>query len=78
MLKLQSFGHLLRRTDSLEKILMLGEDRGQEEKGMTGDEMVGLYYRLDRHEFEEALGVGDGQGSVLSCCSPWGRRVGHD
>ena len=78
MLKLQSFGHLLRRTDSLEKILMLGEDRGQEEKGMTGDEMVGLSYRLDRHAFEEALGVGDGQGSVLSCFSPWGRRVGHN
>ena len=42
-----------------------------EEKGMTGDEMVGCYHRLYRHEFEHALGVGEGQGS-LACCSPWG------
>ena len=38
---------------------------------MTEDEMVGWYHRLDVHEFERALGVGDGQGSV-ACCSPWG------
>ena len=38
---------------------------------MTEDEMVGLYYRLDGHEFEQALGVSDGQGG-LACCSPWG------
>ena len=43
----------------------------QEEKGTTEDEMIGLHHRLDGHEFEEALGVGDGQGS-LECCSPWG------
>ena len=36
---------------------------------MTEDEMVGWHYRLDGHEFEQALGVGDGQGS-LACCSP--------
>ena len=35
------------------------------------DEMVGWYHRLDGHEFEQALGVGDGQGG-LACCSPWG------
>ena len=40
---------------------------------MTEDEMVGWYHRLDGHEFEQALGVGDGQGSLL-CCSPWGCR----
>ena len=40
-LKLQSFGDLLRRTDSLEKTLMLGKIEGEEGKGMTGDEMVG-------------------------------------
>ena len=34
------------------------------------DEMVGWHHRLDRHEFEQALGVGDGQGG-LACCSPW-------
>jgi len=38
---------------------------------MTEDKMVGWYHRLDRHEFEQALGVGEGQGS-LACCSPWG------
>ena len=38
---------------------------------MTEDEMVGLYHQLDRHEFEQALGVGDGQGS-LACCGSWG------
>ena len=53
-LKLQYFGHLMQRTDSLEKTLML------EEKGMT-----------DGHEFKQALGVGDGQRSLV-CCSPWG------
>ena len=38
--------------------------------------MVGWYHRLDGHEFEQALGVGDGQGS-LSCCSPRGRKESH-
>ena len=40
---------------------------------MTEDEMVGWHHQLDGHEFEPALGVGDGQGS-LACCSPWGRK----
>ena len=47
-----------------------GKDWGQEEKGTTEDEMVGLHHRL-RLEVEQALGVGDRQGS-LACCSPWG------
>ena len=38
---------------------------------MTEDEMVGWHHRLDGHEFEQALGVGDGQGGLV-CCSPWG------
>ena len=75
-LKLQYFGHLMWRTDSLKKTMML-KDRRQEEKGMTEDEMVGWLHQLDRHEFEQAPGVVDGQGS-LGCCSPWGRRIGHD
>ena len=45
----------------------------QEEKGMTEDETVGWHHRLDGHEFEQAPGVGDGQGS-LACCSPRGRK----
>ena len=44
---------------------------------MTEDEMVGWHYQLDEYEFEQALGVDDGQGSLM-CCSPWGRRVRHD
>ena len=40
---------------------------------MTEDEMVGWHQGLDGHEFEQALGVGNGQGS-LTCCSPWGRK----
>ena len=58
-LKLQYFGHLMRRTDSLEKTLMLekNEDRRQE---LTGDEMIGWHHQSDAYEFEQALGVGDG------------------
>ena len=40
---------------------------------MTKDEVAGWQHQLDRHEFEQAPGVGDGQES-LACCSPWGRR----
>ena len=40
---------------------------------MTKDEMVGWHHRLYGHEFEQALGVGDGQGS-LTCCIPWCRK----
>ena len=40
---------------------------------MTEDEMVGWHHRLDGHEFEQALGVGDGQASLV-CCSPWGHK----
>ena len=54
-----------------------GKDWRQEEKGTTEDEMVGWHHRLNGHEFEQAPGVGDGQGSLV-CCSPWGRRVGHN
>ena len=50
-LKLQYFGHLMRRVDSLEKT-DAGRDWGQEEKGTTEDEMVGWHHRLNGHEFE--------------------------
>ena len=71
--KLQYFGHLMQRTDSLEKNPDAGRDWRQEEKGVTEDEMVGWHHRLYGHEFEQALGVSDGQGS-LACCSPWGHK----
>ena len=70
-LKLQYFDHLMQRADSLKKTLMLGKIEGQEEKGTTEDEMVGWHHQLDGHEFEQALGVGDGQGGLVYC-SPWG------
>ena len=50
-----------------------GKDQRQEEKGTTEDEMIGWHRWLNGHEFEQALGVGDGQGSLV-CCSPWGRK----
>ena len=111
-LKLRYIGHLMWRTDSLEKTLMLGKIEGRrrkrkkvkllsrvrlfatpwtgayqeplpmefsrpeywnglQEKGMTEGEMIGWHHWLDGHEFEQALGVGNGQGS-LAHCSPWG------
>ena len=51
----------------------VGKDWSQEEKGTTEDELVGWHHWLNGHEFDQALGVGDGQGS-LACCSPWGRK----
>ena len=70
-LKLQYFGHLMRRTDSLEKTLMLRKTEGR--RRMTEDEMVGWHHRLNGYEFEWALGAGDGQGG-LACCDSWGRK----
>ena len=52
---------------------MLGKIEGGEEKGATEDEMVRWHHQLDGHEFEQASGVDDGQGS-LACCSPWGSK----
>ena len=54
-----------------------GKDWRQEEKGTTEDEMVGWHHQLNGLEFEQALGVGEGQGS-LACCSACDCRVGHD
>ena len=51
-----------------------GKDQRQEKKRTTEDEMVGWHHQLDEHEFEQALGVGNGQESLV-CCSPWGRKV---
>ena len=67
-LKPQYFGHLIRRTDSLEKTLMMGKIEGRR-KGDDKDEMVGWHHRLHGHELEQAPGVGS-----LACCSPWGHK----
>ena len=50
-----------------------GKDGRQEEKEITEDEMVVWYHQLNGHEFEQAPGDGEGQGS-LACCSPWGHK----
>ena len=71
-LKLQYFGHLMRRVESLEDS-DAGRDWGQEERGTTEDEMAGWHHRLDGHEFEQAPGDGEGQGSLM-CHSPWGHK----
>ena len=75
MLKLNFhyFGHLMRRSDSLEKVPCAGKDWRQEEKGMTEYKIVGWHHQFNGHEFEQALGVGDGQGSLM-CCSPWSHK----
>ena len=67
-LKLQYFGHLIQRADSLEKILMLGKIKGKRSRGRL------RMKRLDSisgHEFEQTQEDSEGQGS-LACCSPWG------
>ena len=78
-LKLQIFGHLMWRSDSLEKTLMLGKIEGRRRRRwqkmrwlrrMRWLRWMRWHHQLDGHEFEQALGVGDGQGS-LPCCSPW-------
>ena len=72
-LKLQYFGHLMGRVNSLEKNPDAGRDWGQEEKGTTEDEMAGWHHRLDVHEFEYTPGVSDGQGGLV-CCDSWARK----
>ena len=51
-----------------------GRDWGQEEKGMTEDETVGWHHWCNRQESEQALKVGDGQGSLMCCSSTWGPK----
>ena len=57
----------------IEKDPDAGKDWMQEEKGKTEDNMVGWHHRVCGHEFEQALWIGDEQGS-LACCSPWGHK----
>ena len=72
-LKLQYFGHLMRRTDSLENTLMLRKTEGRRRRGRQRmRQLDGITDSMDT-EFEQAPGVGDGQGSLV-CCSPWGHK----
>ena len=68
-LKLQYFCHLMWRSDSLEKTLILGKIESRRRRGQQRTEMVGWHHWLYGHEFEQALGVGDGQGSLLCSIS---------
>ena len=74
MLKLQCFGHLMQKANSLEKTLIPGKIEDRREKGATEDEMAGQHHQLNDHEFEQSMGDSEGQGS-LECCSPWSQRV---
>ena len=69
---LQYFGHLMfPKSQHIGKEPDAGKDRRQEEKGMIKDKILGWLHQLNGHEFEQALGNGEGQGS-LACCSPRG------
>ena len=69
-LKLQYFGHLMWRADSLEKNMILGKIEGRRKRGRQ-DEMAGWHHWLDGHELEQTLRDGEGQGSLV-CFSPQG------
>ena len=71
-LKLQHFGHLMRRVDSLGKTLMLGKTEGKKRRGWQ-DAMVGWHHWHNGHHFEQTPGDSEGQGNLV-CCSPWGRE----
>ena len=72
-LKLQYFGHFMRRVDSLEKTLMLGGIGGRRRRGTTEDEMAGWHHWLDERESEWTPGDGDEQGGLV-CCDSWGLK----
>ena len=68
-LKLQYFGHLMQRTDSLEKTLFLGKIEDRRRRGLTEDEMAERHHWLNGHEFEQTPKNSEWQGR-LACCSP--------
>ena len=71
-LKLQYFGHLMRRADSLGKTLMWRKFEHKRRGEATEDEMVGCHHQLNGHEFEQTPGDSGGQGSLVGC-GPWDR-----
>ena len=72
-LKLQHFGHLMQRTDSLEKTLMLGKIESMRRRGQQRMRWLDGITDCKDMSFKKAPGVGDGQGSLV-CCSPWGYK----
>ena len=73
-LKLQYFGHLMQRANSLEKTLMVGKIEGKRRRGQQKMRCFGWHHRLNGHEFEQTPRDSEGQGS-LECCHSWGPRV---
>ena len=71
--KLQYFGHLMRRVDSLEKTLLLGGIGGRRRRGQREDKMARWHHQLNGHEFEQTPGVGDGQEGLV-CCDSWSHK----
>ena len=65
--KLQYFGHLMRRADSLENTLILGKIEGRRRRGRQEDEMVGWHHQLNGDEFEQTPGNGEEKGSLTYC-----------
>ena len=76
-MKLQCFGHLMGRANSLEKTLMLGKIEDRRRRGQQSMKWLDGHHQLNGNEFEQTLGDSEGQGS-LACCSLWLQRVGHD
>ena len=72
-LKLQYFGHLMRRGDSFEETLMLGKIEARRRRGQQRIEVVGWHHRHNGHAFGWTPGVGDGQGG-LEYCASWVHR----
>ena len=72
-LKLQHFGHLKRRAESFEKTLMLGKIEGRRGRGQERMRWLDGIMDSNGHEFEQALGDTEGQGS-LACYNPWGHK----
>ena len=75
--RLQYFGHLMQRVDSLEKTLDAGRNWGQEEKGTTEDRMAGWHHQLNGYAFEQAQGYSTGKGS-LACYVHRVTGIGHN
>ena len=71
MLKLQYFGNLMWKADSLEKNPDARKNWGKQEKQVAEDEMVGKHHWLNGREFEQILGDCGRQGNLV-CCNPWG------
>ena len=72
-LKLQYFGHLMQRVDSLEKTLMLGRIEGRRRRGQQRMKWLEWHHQFNGHELGQTLGDGEGQGR-LACCSPWASK----